>query len=442
MVLIFCKKSGPRFQYISKLIFTEVLKIDYSVIQDPADFMAGTGTKINYSYSEFPDALQITPCGLLEENNIHLLSVNAGDWQCVPVIFTNNNKNFPFDIFSAAFYMTTRYEEYLPFVPDTHGRFEANQSIAFVKHFIRQPIVDLWCKLLAVKLNIYDQCKGIQPSNFRFRLTVDIDRAWQYKNSGLFRNLAILSRDLMLCRIELVKSRLSVLLGQKPDPAENFDYLESIQTNLKEKIRYFVLCGKPGKFDNNNPSERIEFKNLLNKLNRHSLIGLHPSYQSNSSYNILEEEFYNLEKLVNQKIFHSRQHFLKICFPVTYRRLMKLGILHDFSMGYSSCSGFRAGIARPFFFYDLSAEKQTDLRIVPFQVMDRTLLSYLKLSPDEALKEIEYYFETIGDVGGYFVTLWHNTSLSDQGEWKGWKIVFEKMIEMSMQKSIPSAVKI
>ena len=100
-------------------------------------------------------------------------------------------------------------------------------------------------------------------------------------------------------------------------------------------------------------------------------------------------------------------------------------------MGYSNSTGFRAGISRPFFFYDLSIEKPTDLRIIPFQVMDRTMHSYMKLKPDEARREIEYYFETIANVGGYFVTLWHNTSLSNEGEWKGWKEVFEKMIEMS-----------
>jgi hypothetical protein len=431
MIIIFCKNLNSRLNYILKLIFTEVLKIEYTVIEDLAQLRTLEGTKINYSDIEFPNVLQILPSGLLEENRIHQLSFKTAEWQNIPVIFANESPSFPFDIFSASFYMVTRYEEYLPFIPDIHGRFEAEQSIAFRKQFLKLPIVDIWCKLLAEKLDIYSNCKGIQPSNFRFRLTIDIDRAWLYKNGGLFRNLAILSRDLILLKTSLFKSRLSVLVGFKRDPADTFEFLNNIQNNLKEKIRYFVLIGARGKFDNNTPINGKEFKDLIKKLTKESLVGLHPSYQSNDSINILESELNNLEKLVKQKVFHSRQHFLKINFPFTYRRLIKLGILHDFSMGYSSCTGFRAGIARPYFFYDLSSEKLTDLRIVPFQIMDRTLLTYMHLTPNEAVSEFRYYKETIENIGGYYVTLWHNTSLSDQGEWKGWKEVFEKMIEMS-----------
>jgi len=431
MVIIYSKNINSRLNYILKLIFTDVLKIDFSITNDHVLFLSDIRIKINYSDSIFKDVLQIIPSGLLDENRIHLVHVKTGEWQSIPVIFANENQLFPFDIFSAVFYMVTRYEEYLPFIPDKHGRFEVDQSLAFRKKFVRFPVVDLWCKLLAEKLNIFENCKGIQPSNFRFRLTVDVDRAWQYKNSSLFRNILILLRDLILFRFEFFKYRLSVLSGRKPDPADTFEYLNDIQKRLKEKIRYFILCGEPGNFDDNTPSDRKEFRDLINQLNLQSLIGLHPSYQSNDSLGAIGSELSHLEKLVKQKIFHSRQHFLKISFPVTYRRLIKLGILHDFSMGYSNCTGFRAGISRPFFFYDLAAEKQTDLRIIPFQVMDRTLLSYMKLNPEEALKEIKYYFEIISGVGGYFVTLWHNSSLSDQGEWKGWKEVFEKMIELS-----------
>ena len=224
MIIIYCKNPNSRLNYILKLIFTEVLKIDYSLVDNPDLFLADNRIKINYSDCEFKDALQIIPSGLLEENRIHQFPVRTGEWQNIPVIFINENQFFPFDILSAAFYMVTRYEEYLPYIPDKHGRFEADQSIAFRKKFLRIPVVDLWCKLLADKLNIFEYCKGIQPSNFRFRLTVDIDRAWFYKNSGTLRNLAILSRDLFLFRFELFKARLSVLIGQKSDPADTFEY--------------------------------------------------------------------------------------------------------------------------------------------------------------------------------------------------------------------------
>jgi len=45
-------------------------------------------------------------------------------------------------------------------------------------------------------------------------------------------------------------------------------------------------------------------------------------------------------------------------------------------MGYPEEPGFRAGISRPFFFYDLLEDRKSGLRITPFQLMDGTLIQY------------------------------------------------------------------
>ena len=139
----------------------------------------------------------------------------------------------------------------------------------------------------------------------------------------------------------------------------------------------------------------------------------------------------SLSGVLGREITFSRQHFLILKFPETYRRLIESGITADYSMGYSSKTGFRAGIGRSYNYFDLMDNQETNLRIFPFQIMDRTLLSYMKLSPDEAIKEFEHYTGIIRNVGGEFICLWHNDSLSDRGEWKGWKRVFKKVIEMN-----------
>jgi hypothetical protein len=100
-------------------------------------------------------------------------------------------------------------------------------------------------------------------------------------------------------------------------------------------------------------------------------------------------------------------------------------------MGYSSQTGFRAGIARSFNFFDLLKNEITNIRIHPFIIMDRTLLSYMKLSPDEAINEFKYFTDIIRNIGGEFICLWHNESLSDWGEWKGWQRVFKEMVKMN-----------
>jgi hypothetical protein len=134
-----------------------------------------------------------------------------------------------------------------------------------------------------------------------------------------------------------------------------------------------------------------------------------------------------LKKIVGKEISKSRQHYLNLKFPKTYNNLVKAGITEDYTLGFADQTGFRAGICTPFYFYDLKNETKTNLFIVPFQVMDGTLLNYMKSSTDEAFEEIKSIMKEIKEVGGTFVGIWHNETVNDLGEWKGYREVFEKM---------------
>jgi hypothetical protein len=124
---------------------------------------------------------------------------------------------------------------------------------------------------------------------------------------------------------------------------------------------------------------------------------------------------------------------LKIEYPVTFRNLLKAGISEDYSMGYASETGFRAGICIPFYFYDLERETTTGLLLIPFQVMDVTLQQYLELKPDEAWEEIQNLMNEVKNVNGTFVSVWHNESVNDRGHWKGWREVFEQMNQLGFR---------
>jgi hypothetical protein len=99
-------------------------------------------------------------------------------------------------------------------------------------------------------------------------------------------------------------------------------------------------------------------------------------------------------------------------------------------MGYPDEPGFRAGIARPYLFYDVSADQQTNLRIVPFQVMDGTLFQYKNLDPAASQEIILKLMNETRKAGGLFVSIWHNTSLLETPEWKRWRGLFELMLQM------------
>ncbi len=132
-----------------------------------------------------------------------------------------------------------------------------------------------------------------------------------------------------------------------------------------------------------------------------------------------------MAKVAQIPIKISRQHYLKLEFPTTYQRLLQIGIEADYTMGYAEQVGFRASIATPFFWFDLSKNEATRLRVFPFQVMDITLKNYLQLQPEEAIALTRELFEATKSVNGHFISLWHNNSLCEQEGWQGWRKVME-----------------
>ncbi|MBN2521927.1 MAG: polysaccharide deacetylase family protein [Bacteroidales bacterium] len=431
MVIIFCERITPRITYTLNIIFNEVLGIACEIINNREIFNQSKERKINYSKAKFANCFTIDPAGLLEQTGLTENKIEFGSWKNFPVFFNRPTGDMPFDLFSAVFYLVSRYEEYLPFQEDAFGRFEAKKSIASKGDFLHLPVIDLWCIELAKVLDICKSCKNIQEEKYKFQLTIDVDHAWVFKNKGLVYFTGGLIKDIVFLKFKKFHHRIQVLCNCLPDPGYTFDYLKEIQNKLSRQIKYFVLCSGKGKYDRNISAGNKNFQRLLKTLDNNSSIGIHPSYASNKSFNILEKELKCLSEILERKVEISRQHYLKLKLPDTYRNLIRLGIHEDYSMGFGSRTGFRAGIARPFYFYDLYEEKQTLLRVIPFQIMDRTLLSYLKYSPEQAEKEMEYYTTTIKSVGGTFVSLWHNDSLGNFGEWQGWRSVFEKMIELN-----------
>ena len=153
---------------------------------------------------------------------------------------------------------------------------------------------------------------------------------------------------------------------------------------------------------------------------------MHPSYNSEKSIKIQVKEKKRLEEILKSPVFKSRQHFLKLSFPETYRRLVSLGIREDYSMGYHDQPGFRAGMCIPYPWFDLKLNKEENLTIVPFMLMDRTFTEYLHILPLEAFRIIKSLIDKTARVGGQFVSIWHNEP-ADIADKETWFEVYKKM---------------
>jgi hypothetical protein len=423
-VLIYSPQLSERLSYACTIVFKNILKIKFDIIQSFPDTTNPDAIKINYSHEPINNAFQVVPSGLLEQNGIFAQEIKTGKLNDTITLFPTEKGDLPFDLFSAVFYMTSRYEEYLPFEPDEHGRFRAEDSLAFKQGFHSIPVVDLWVKLFADKIEI-----PFPTDTYKFILTIDVDEPWKTRNHSLWRINLKLGKLLLTGQFKLFSETLAIFLNQKADLWFTFDYLDEVEKNLTDPIQYFVLLGRKRPFDVAPSLKNKAFKKLIIRLGSKQKLGIHPSYESFQSLEKLESEYYGMSYVLENKIQRSRQHFLRMKFPETFRNLIKLGIRQEYSMGWVSQVGFRAGIARPFPFYDLEAEKETHLILVPFFAMERSLKKYMKLDIASSEKELLHLIDIVKEVNGQFCMLWHNDSVSDDGEWKGWKTLFEKITQ-------------
>jgi muramoyltetrapeptide carboxypeptidase LdcA involved in peptidoglycan recycling len=169
---------------------------------------------------------------------------------------------------------------------------------------------------------------------------------------GLVRTVGGYLKSLSQLDFKAISQRSKVLLGFEKDPYDTYDFQLEIQHKYNLKTLYFILFATYGKNDKNVPITSRKFCELIKSISDNAEVGIHPSYGSNYSQDRLPKEIKRLSKVLNREITKSRQHFLKLSFPETYHHLLELGITDDYTMGFASEIGFRAGICDSFNFYD------------------------------------------------------------------------------------------
>ncbi|MGK0413619.1 MAG: peptidoglycan/xylan/chitin deacetylase (PgdA/CDA1 family) [Polaribacter sp.] len=432
MILVYTPKITPRVRYIFKHILTRTLLIPVNFTSKVEEFVAHNGPKVSYTKTALGGEFFIKSHDLLFEQGVNDLEITLNKWEDVPCFFVTNLKSaIPFDIFAASFYLITRYEEYLPHVKDIHGRYTAEQSLAFKKGFLEKPVVDIWAykflKLLKQKFPDYDY----KTRSYNYISTIDIDNAFAYKYKSLIRTLGGFFNDLVRFKIIEMWNRFAVTFNIKKDPFDTFQKILRLKKEHDVKTIFFFLIGDYTSFDTNVSASKSKYRLLIKEMVDYARVGLHPSYFSMKNAPLLKKEKERLESITNTPVQRSRQHYLRFSLPDTYQNLIDLEIEEDYSMGYASNVGFRASTCTPFYFYDLDFEIQTPLKIFPFALMDTTLNDYMQLTPKQSLGRIRDLKNEVKAVNGTFITLFHNESLSDYLRWKGWKRLYESMLKIA-----------
>ena len=427
-IVVYCDSITPRLNYTFNFI-QENQDVEFELINDVSRFEKSDDLKLVYSDRYFEaDYLQIFPADILFDEEIRDFSFSWKDNENDKVLIIDGKE----DVLASIFVTLTNYRDYLvdSAYKDKHNRVPIKYNILFQGRVHQKLMVERWAKSFVEKItSFYGKEIVWRKHQLSILPTFDIDLAFAYLEKPNWRESLSKAKDLIKNDKERKKERNEVKLNQKKDPYDTFDYICALN-NRGFSPKVFWLLGDYSKYDKNIPYENQKQATLISSVAANTEIGIHPSYKSNEILGLLNKEVNRLERILAEKVTKSRQHFLKLEFPKTYKSLIQEGIKEDFSLGFAEEFGFRVGTIRPHYWYDLKNEKITGLILHPFSYMDGTLLEYQKLSIQEAKNTINTLFEEAQKFGGEFSFIWHNSTIGDYGKWKGWSVVLEHTLNL------------
>ncbi|WP_027421347.1 polysaccharide deacetylase family protein [Crocinitomix catalasitica] len=412
MINVFSEHHSKRLNYVLDFCFKRKGE-EYNVVSNELEWHKLKRHDLNYSSKSLPAKLQINPQGILFEEGIYANKIITKETGGIAIDGVT-------DHLGVIFFLLTRYEEHFETERDHHDRFLSKNNALVKLNLHRQPVVDILVKGFWEQLEL-----DYAPiaSKFEGVPSFDIDVAWAYKNRSFFRTIGGFAKG------KNIVERLAVLTGTKKDPYDTYAEINLVATKV-HRIICFTLLGDWAKYDKNIKWTNSNYGSLIRGLNSIGGMGIHPSYASYLDARKIKNEIKRLEEIVGHEVVKSRQHFLKIKFPETYDILVENGIKRDFSMGFTDEVGFRAGTSFPFRYFNLAKNKKTALSIFPFAYMDNSFKDYLEFTPGEAKNEINRLTNEIKAVGGLFMFIWHNSSITNIDEWEGWKDVLDHTMNL------------
>lgn len=432
-VLVYTANRSPRLDYVLNHIFVHHLSWELSICEDLEQFQQSKShIKVSYGLAiaacvSVPksDFLYFTDCRPIQPKAV------PDDTYSIVLFPFGECFSLPFDLFSATFYLLSRYEEYQDYAADEHGRFPAKASIAHQNNFLNKPIIDIWIKTFAKQLlTAYKLTITSEPASLKIKPSFDIDQAYAYAHRPIYQNLLGLINDFRKLKFQTIRARLSILWGSRKDPFDSFDTIisELEKHDLSNDSIFFILNNYGGPYDKGHDITQSTYHQALSKISKKIAIGIHPSYTAYLDQDRTEQEIKSLSQVLQIDIRKSRFHYIRLKLPESYQLLLKCGISEDYSMGYPDAIGFRAGTSRPFYWYNLNANQITRLLVHPFCLMDVTLKNYLNLTTPEALSVVSELKTELKHVDGVLSFIWHNSSMDQNSDWQNWSSVLQKIL--------------
>jgi hypothetical protein len=366
MILIHTPVVRPRIIYVFRHFFQHRLGQEVSFTSDVGVFVAHSGPKMSYGDVPLGNEFFIAANGLLAHQGVNSVDISVFQWEGMPAFFATSAKSqLPFDFFAASFYLMSRYEEYMPYVPDDLGRFKVEQSLAHNHNFLDLPLIDMWFECFVAAWTDFFELPPFTQQVSTTELVIEIPQLYAYKYKTIFRSFFEGLYDFGRLRFAKTFDRLMVILRFREDPLIGLiEQMEAFRSTAVS-FRFFALYAALGIHDKSLSVFSKKHQQELKSLSDYAPTAPLASFESTQKSQKLVQDITRFSGLIHRPIKAIRQHKLVLRFPDTYRTYASLGIKHDYSMQYPDVPGFRASTAHPFRFYDLGEEQQTPLTIHP-----------------------------------------------------------------------------
>jgi len=425
MILIYTPKTTHRISYTFKHICTRVLGIEIDFTNILEEFISYSGPKLSYGKKPLGNELFIQSYGLLNQQGFESIDISVREWDDTKCFFSVGKLSaLPFDIFSASFYLLSRYEEYLPHVKDEKGRFLASESIAFKEGFLQSPVVDIWAYKFKELLERSFQDLQFSERRMTIHNLIEASQPYAYSQKGFLRSLSGFIKDISKFKLKSIFKRMGVVLGIKEDPFNTFDWIINTVKESKTKLTVFFILGEAINFVEGTNYRRKKFKLIIKTVSDYKKVGLIFSKDALKSFEILKKEKNQIERINNRDLLSSMNTQYMLSLPDNFRHLVELEVEKDFSLVYENQYGFRASSCTPFLFYDLDYEIVSPLIIHPIAL---TTEAFKGKTASEIIAIIDGLIASVKKVNGTFSMVFNNRNFTSEKENKVWQQLFKRL---------------
>lgn len=461
MLELFAPKKTPRLEYITELVFGNVLGLQVSIREFGAGSPPGRDTnKIQLLY--YKEAVEGWPW--LRNNGFLEKESNTKDPSEKPYAINAGNRInawFPegqaeqlpagVDLLAICFRLAVAFTEYegIPAKSqdlrvigngDWRSKYEMYRDFKHRNEY--RPWVHEFAAIIKTLLRSHYPDLKFKVPAFDYKITIDVDHPWKYKYKPLPIQVGGILKSMLQGSLKMAGEKVGVLFGGK-DPYEV--YPEIFALCPPERTWFFFLGARHSPRDNRHFFSHPRYQGLIRQIaDQGYTIGIHPSYCSSTRPELIPAEKKALEK-IHPPIEHSRQHYLRYTLPETFRCLEASGILHEWSFCDNLRPGFPTGLAISYPWYDLFADRKSNMILHPSMAMDRGVLNIISrdqdfnpAAPDFAEATVDEFFQPMIDMckkwGGTFSVILHNETFSGAGEWKGWPGVIRELLSRLKQE--------